>query len=90
MQLDYANYKRGCCMKTLDDLKIGQTGVVLRLGSSGALRRRIIDMGIIPGASVKKLKTAPFGDPIVIIVRGYQLSLRVSEAKEIYLENSAL
>lgn len=77
-------------MKTLDDLKIGQTGVVLRLGSSGALRRRIIDMGIIPGASVKKLKTAPFGDPIVIIVRGYQLSLRVSEAKEIYLENSAL
>lgn len=77
-------------MKTLDDLKIGQTGVVLRLGSSGALRRRIIDMGIIPGTSVKKIKTAPFGDPIVIIVRGYQLSLRVSEAKEIYLENSAL
>ena len=49
-------------MKTLDDLKLGQTGVVSRLGSSGALRRRIIDMGITPGATVKKLKTAPFGD----------------------------
>lgn len=74
-------------MKTLDDLKLGQTGVVSRLGSSGALRRRIIDMGITPGATIKKLKTAPFGDPIVIIVRGYELSLRVSEAKEIFLED---
>ncbi|MGN0491757.1 FeoA family protein [Ruminococcus sp.] len=44
-------------------------------------------MGITPGATVKKLKTAPFGDPIVIIVRGYELSLRVSEAKEIFLED---
>lgn len=72
-------------MKTLDDLKIGQTGFVAKLGSSGALRRRIIDMGITPGTSVKKLKTAPFGDPVVLLVRGYRLSLRRSEAKEIFL-----
>lgn len=73
-------------MKTLDDLKLGQSGTVVRLGSSGALRRRIIDMGITPGAVVKKIKAAPFGDPIVIVVRGYELSLRISEAKQIYLE----
>lgn len=74
-------------MKTLNDLKTGQTGIVTKLGSSGALRRRIIDMGITPGAIVKKVKCAPFGDPIVLIVRGYELSLRVSEAKEIFLED---
>ena len=73
-------------MKTLDDLKIGETGTVARLGSSGALRRRIIDMGITPGASVKKLKTAPFGDPVILLVRGYRLSIRKSEAMKIFLK----
>lgn len=74
-------------MKTLDELKIGEQGIVVSIGSSGALRRRIIDMGITPGAAVIKRKAAPFGDPIEINVRGYELSIRRSEAKEIMLEN---
>ena len=73
-------------MKTLDSLKIGQEATVISIGSSGALRRRIIDMGITPGAKVIKRKAAPFGDPIQINVRGYELSIRRSEAKEIIVE----
>lgn len=79
-------YGFGDFMKTVDDLKIGEQGTVADIGCSGALRRRIIDMGITPGAVVIKRKTAPFGDPIEINVRGYELSIRRSEAKEIILE----
>lgn len=74
-------------MKTVDELKINEQGTVVSIGSTGALRRRIIDMGITPGAIVIKRKTAPFGDPIEINVRGYELSIRRSEAKEIIVEN---
>lgn len=77
----------GDTMKTLDEIKIGEQGTVVRIGSSGALRRRIIDMGITPGAVVIKRKAAPFGDPIEINVRGYELSIRRSEAKEITLDS---
>lgn len=70
-------------MKHLDELSAGEKGVVISIGSSGALRRRIIDMGITPGAQVVLRKVAPFGDPIEINVRGYELSIRKSEAKEI-------
>ncbi len=73
-------------MKTVDDLKIGHKGEVVSLGCSGALRRRIIDMGITPGAVIIKKKTAPFGDPIEINVRGYELSIRRSEAKQIFIK----
>ncbi len=69
--------------KTVNDLKIGEGGIVTALGCSGALRRRIIDMGITPGAHVIMRKEAPMGDPIEINVRGYELSIRRSEAKEI-------
>lgn len=72
--------------KTVNDLKIGEGGVVTALGCSGALRRRIIDMGITPGAHVIMRKEAPMGDPIEINVRGYELSIRRSEAKEIEIE----
>lgn len=71
---------------TLDEIKIGQKCMVVSLGSSGMLRRRIIDMGITPGAIIYKRKTAPFGDPIEINVRGYELSIRRGEAKEIFVE----
>ncbi len=74
-------------MKTLDEIKIGEQGTVVSIGSSGALRRRIIDMGITPGAVVIKRKVAPFGDPIEINVRGYELSIRRSEAEEIILDD---
>lgn len=70
-------------MKRLNELKIGEGGVVISIGSSGALRRRIIDMGITPGAQVVMRKAAPLGDPIEINVRGYELSIRKSEAEQI-------
>lgn len=73
-------------MKTVSELKIGEQATVVSLGCKGALRRRIIDMGITPGAVVIMRKTAPFGDPIEINVRGYELSIRRSEAKEITVE----
>lgn len=69
--------------KTINDMKIGERAVVTGLGCSGALRRRIIDMGITPGAAVIMRKAAPMGDPIEINVRGYELSIRRSEAREI-------
>ena len=72
--------------KTVNDMKIGERAVVTGLGCSGALRRRIIDMGITPGAVVILRKAAPMGDPLEINVRGYELSIRRSEAKEITVE----
>lgn len=69
--------------KTVNDMNIGEKGVVVRLGCSGALRRRIIDMGITPGAPIILRKAAPMGDPLELNVRGYELSIRRSEAKEI-------
>ena len=72
--------------KTVNDMKIGERAVVTGLGCSGALRRRIIDMGITPGAVVILRKAAPMGDPLEINVRGYELSIRRSETKEITVE----
>ncbi|MCR4924749.1 MAG: ferrous iron transport protein A [Clostridiales bacterium] len=72
--------------KTVDKMKPNEKGTVVSLGSSGAIRRRIIDMGITPGAFVVMRKTAPMGDPIEINVRGYELSIRKSEAKDILIE----
>lgn len=69
--------------KTVNDMKIGERAIVTGLGCSGALRRRIIDMGITPGAAIIMRKAAPMGDPLEINVRGYELSIRRSEAKEI-------
>ena len=71
--------------KTVNDLKIGEKAIVTRLGCSRALRRRIIDMRITPGAVVIMRKAAPMGDPLEINVRGYELSIRRSEAKEIWV-----
>ncbi len=73
-------------MKSIGEMKLNETGVVLKIGGYGALRRRIIDMGITPGAIITMKKLAPFGDPIQINVRGYELSIRKSEAKKIIIE----
>ena len=70
----------------LTKLKIGQKSKVVSLSSTGAVRRHIIDMGITPGAVVIMRKAAPMGDPLEINVRGYELSLRKTEAKEIMVE----
>lgn len=68
---------------TADKIKIGQKAVVKALSCKGALRRRIIDMGITPGARIILRKRAPFGDPLEFNVRGYELSIRKSEAEQI-------
>ncbi len=75
--------------KTVDQLKKNEKGIVMSIGSSGALRRRIIDMGITPGAVIIMRKTAPLGDPIEINLRGYELSIRKSEASQITVETES-
>ena len=71
---------------TLDELKIGSTGVITAVGGDGALRCRLLDMGLIPRTRVTLQKTAPMGDPLEIRVRGYELTLRVEEARKIEVE----
>lgn len=72
--------------KTLRDVRIGQTVRVRRLAGEGAVRRHIMDMGITKGAEVRLRKVAPLGDPIEVTVRGYELSLRKSEAECILVD----
>lgn len=68
---------------TLNELKIGQSGVISTVGGDGALRCRLLDMGLIPHTRVTLSKVAPMGDPIEIYVRGYDLTLRIDDAKKI-------
>ena len=68
---------------TLKELKPGQEGTVVSIGEAGVIKRRIMEMGVTPGVKVKVIKVAPFGDPIEVNVRGYELSLRKSEAGQI-------
>lgn len=71
---------------TLKDVKIGHKAVVLRLTGEGAVKRRIMDMGITKGIEVYVRKAAPLGDPIEIIVRGYELSIRRTDADMIEVQ----
>ena len=73
-------------MKTLKDVKIGETVKVVRIHGEGALKRRIMDMGITKGVEIYVRKVAPLGDPIEIKVRGYELSLRKNDAELIEVE----
>lgn len=66
---------------TLKDAKVGQTVRVVRLNGDGALKRRIMDMGITKGTSLYVKKLAPLGDPMELTVRGYELSLRKADAE---------
>ncbi len=68
---------------TLKDLKPGEAGKVTGIGEKGPARRRIMDMGVTPGAIIKVIKVAPLGDPIEVNIRGYELSLRKDEAAQI-------
>lgn len=72
-------------MKTLREAKVGETVVVEKITGQGTLRRRIMDMGITKGAEIFIRKVAPFGDPIEVTVRGYELSIRRNEAEQIVL-----
>ena len=68
---------------TLNDLAIGQRAVITAVGGEGALRNRLIDMGLIPRTPVTLCKVAPMGDPIEIRIRGYELTLRREDAAKI-------
>lgn len=73
-------------MKTLRDVKIGESATVKRLRGEGATKRRIMDMGITKGTEIKVRKLAPLGDPLELTVRGYELSLRKADAEMIEVE----
>ena len=73
-------------MKRLNELKIGETGLIKIVEGEGRVRRRLFDMGITPGASVYQRKKAPLGDPIEITIRGYELTLRKNEAILVVME----
>jgi len=67
-------------MKTLKDVKVGETCTVARLHGEGPVKRRIMDMGITKGVQIYVRKVAPLGDPVEVTVRGYELSLRKADA----------
>ena len=71
---------------TLDELSPGQRAIVKKIRGTGPIRRRLMDMGMVNGAEVEMLKTAPLGDPIEYKLQGYHLSLRKTEAKNIEVE----
>lgn len=73
-------------MKTLRDVKVGDTVKVVKLHGEGAVKRRIMDMGITKGTEVHVRKVAPLGDPVELNVRGYELSLRKADAEMVEVE----
>ena len=73
-------------LKKLDRIEKGETGLVRSVEGDGKVRRRLFDMGVTPGAKVTLRKKAPFGDPIEITIRGYELSLRKAEAMLVNIE----
>ncbi|MBE6860724.1 MAG: ferrous iron transport protein A [Ruminococcus sp.] len=72
---------------TLANLKIGESAVIKTVGGEGALRLRLLDMGLIPKTKVMVRKVAPMGDPIEIHLRGYELTLRLEDAEKIEIES---
>ena len=73
---------------TLNDLKIGQSGIITAVGGEGALRLRLLDMGLIPKTRVRVQKVAPMGDPIQIQIRGYELTIRREDAQRIEIRKA--
>ena len=76
----------GHYMKTLKDLKVGERAKVVKLHGEGAVKRRIMDMGITKGTEIYVRKLAPLGDPMELTVRGYELSIRKADAEIIEME----
>lgn len=72
--------------KRLDEFKVGERGVIRIVGGDGRIRRRLFDMGVTPGADVLLKKRAPLGDPLEVTIRGYELTLRKSEAEFVTME----
>ncbi len=72
--------------QNLHELGVGQCGIVTEIRSTGAMKRRLVDMGITPGADIVMNKKAPLGDPIEVTIRGYELTLRKAEAAYVTME----
>ena len=72
--------------KTLDEMLVGETGIILKVNGEGRIRHRLFDMGVTPNAEVYFRKKAPLGDPVEITLRGYELTLRKEEAKWVEVE----
>ena len=70
----------------LNELKTGQSGKIVSVGGEGALRQHFLDMGVIPGIEVRVEQLAPMGDPMELLIQGYELTLRLSEAEKIEVE----
>ena len=81
--------EEGKAMATLRDVKVGESCTVARLTGTGALKRRIMDMGLTKGTRVHVRKVAPLGDPLELTVRGYELSIRKDEAASIEVADVA-
>jgi len=70
----------------LNELKVGHTGIICKVGGEGALRRRLLDMGITPNTKIMVRKVAPMGDPIELHLRSYELTIRLDDAEKIEVE----
>ena len=73
-------------MRTLRQIKVGQSARVVKVHGEGGIRRRIMDMGITKGVEIRVRRVAPLGDPMELTVRGYELSLRLADAEKIEVE----
>ena len=73
-------------MKKLSEFNVGESGVILKVDGEPKIKRRLFDMGVTPGAEVYLRKKAPLGDPIELTIRGYELTLRKTEAETIIVE----
>ena len=74
---------------TLNQLKTGNAAIIRAVGGAGALRRRLLDMGLTPHTAIKVIKVAPMGDPIACQLRGYELTLRLEDAQKIEIDEVA-
>ena len=73
-------------VKTLNQLEPGERATIIKVGGEGPVRRRILDMGVVSGADIEVVRVAPLGDPVEFRIKGYNLSLRKSEAQNIQVE----
>ena len=73
---------------TLNNLQIGESAEIVAVGGAGALRQHFLDMGVIPGAEVTLVKFAPMGDPMELLIHGYELTLRLEDAAKIEIKTS--
>jgi len=73
-------------VKTLNQLKPGERATIVKVGGQGPVRRRILDMGVVKGAEIEVVRVAPLGDPVEVLIKGYHLSLRKSEAQQVQIE----